>query len=139
MHQISHRRFNRTSSHRKALLQSLVNALITHEQIETTEHKAKDLRGVVERLITRAKVDTLANRRLVYDRLRDRDIVQKLFTDLGPHFNARTGGYTRVLKTGFRAGDAASMAVIQLVDREDKIRAIKNKHKEFNRKEEVAA
>lgn len=124
-HQRAHRRFNRTSSHRKAMLSSLTNALLQHEQIETTEEKAKDLRGVVERLITRAKVDSVANRRLVSSKIGNDKNVVKLFTDIGPHFKERAGGYTRVLKTRFRDGDAASMAVIQLVDRGSKIMALK--------------
>lgn len=126
-HRKSMRRFNRTGSHRKAMLQSLANALIHHEQIETTEAKAKDLRRVVEKLVSKAKKDSVANRRLVFSKLRNRDNVTKLFNDLGKHFDGRHGGYTRVLKMGYRAGDAAPTAIIQFVDRDDQIQAIKDK------------
>ena len=106
-----------SSSHHKANMQNLASALFRHELIKTTLAKAKALRRVAEPLITRAKTDNLANRRLVFARLRDRDMVTKLFTDLGPRYKARPGGYTRVLRCGFRAGDAAPMAYIELVDR----------------------
>lgn len=111
------RKLNRTSSHRKAMLQNMMNSLIEHEAIKTTVPKAKELRRVVEPMITLAKVDTVANRRLAFNRLRDRDSVTKLFNDLGPRFNARPGGYTRILKMGFRVGDNAPMALVELVDR----------------------
>ncbi len=111
------RKLNRTSAHRKALLQNLMNALIEHEAIKTTLPKAKELRRVVEPMITLAKVDTVANRRLAFDRLRDRDIVTKLFNVLGPRFAKRPGGYTRILKMGFRVGDNAPMAYVELVER----------------------
>ena len=111
------RKLNRTSAHRKALLQNLMNALIEHEAIKTTLPKAKELRRVVEPMITLAKVDTVANRRLAFDRLRDRDSVTKLFNVLGPRFAKRPGGYTRILKMGFRVGDNAPMAYVELVDR----------------------
>jgi large subunit ribosomal protein L17 len=106
-----------SSSHHKANMQNLAAALFRHELIKTTLAKAKALRRVAEPLITRAKNDTLANRRLVFARLRDRDMVGKLFADLGPRYKARAGGYTRVLRCGFRAGDSAPMAYIELVDR----------------------
>ena len=111
------RKLNRTSAHRKALLQNLMNALIEHEAIKTTLPKAKELRRVVEPMITLAKVDTVANRRLAFDRLRDRDSVTKLFNVLGPRFAKRPGGYTRILKMGFRVGDNAPMAYVELVER----------------------
>ena len=111
------RKLNRTSSHRKAMLQNMMNSLIEHEAIKTTVPKAKELRRVIEPMITLAKVDTVANRRLAFNRLRDRDSVTKLFNDLGPRFNARPGGYTRILKMGFRVGDNAPMALVELVDR----------------------
>ena len=110
------RKLNRTSSHRLAMLQNMMNALLQHEAIKTTVPKAKELRRVVEPMITLAKVDTVANRRLAFDRLRDRAMVTKLFNDLGPRFNARPGGYTRILKMGFRVGDNAPMALVELVD-----------------------
>jgi large subunit ribosomal protein L17 len=106
-----------SSSHHKANMQNLAAALFRHELIKTTLAKAKTLRRVAEPLITRAKADTLANRRLVFARLRDRDMVTKLFVELGPRYKARAGGYTRVLRCGFRAGDSAPMAYIELVDR----------------------
>ena len=106
-----------SSSHHKANMQNLASALFTHELIKTTLAKAKALRKVAEPLITRAKTDNLANRRLVFARLRDRDSVTKLFAELGPRYKARAGGYTRVLRCGFRAGDSAPMAYIELVDR----------------------
>lgn len=111
------RKLNRTSAHRKALLQNLMNALIEHEAIKTTLPKAKELRRVVEPMITLAKVDTVANRRLAFDRLRDRNSVTKLFNVLGPRFAKRPGGYTRILKMGFRVGDNAPMAYVELVER----------------------
>jgi len=111
------RKLNRTSAHRQAMLRNMMNSLLTHEAIKTTVPKAKELRRVVERMITLAKVDSVANRRLAFDRLRDRDVVTKLFNDVGPRFNARPGGYTRILKMGFRVGDNAPMAYIELVDR----------------------
>ena len=111
------RKLNRTSSHRLAMLRNMMNSLLTHEVIETTVPKAKELRRVVEPMITLAKEPTLANRRLAFDRLRDRDVVVKLFNELGPRFKARPGGYTRILKMGFRVGDNAPMALVELVDR----------------------
>jgi len=111
------RKLNRTSSHRLAMLRNMMNSLFTHEAIRTTLPKAKELRRVAEPMITLAKVATVANRRLAFDRLRDRDVVTKLFNELGPRYQARPGGYLRILKFGFRQGDAAPMALIELVDR----------------------
>jgi len=111
------RKLNRTSSHRLAMLRNMCNSLITHEAIKTTVPKAKELRRVVEPLITLAKEATVANRRLAFARLRDRDVVVKLFNELGPRYAARPGGYTRILKMGFRVGDNAPMAYVELVDR----------------------
>ena len=111
------RKLNRTSSHRQAMLRNMANSLIEHEAIKTTVPKAKELRRVVEPLITLGKKPSLANRRLAFDRLRNRDSVTKLFAELGPRFQTRPGGYTRILKFGFRVGDNAPMALIELVDR----------------------
>jgi large subunit ribosomal protein L17 len=111
------RKLNRTSSHRLAMLQNMMNSLIEHEVIKTTVPKAKELRRVIEPMITLAKKPTLANKRLAFDRLRDRNSVVKLFAELGPRYNARPGGYTRILKMGFRVGDNAPMALVELVDR----------------------
>jgi large subunit ribosomal protein L17 len=116
-HGLGLRKLNRTSSHRLAMLRNMMNSLIEHEVIKTTVPKAKELRRVVEPMITLAKVATVANRRLAFDRLRDRDSVVKLFNVLGPRFNARPGGYTRIMKMGFRVGDNAPMCIIELVDR----------------------
>lgn len=117
-HRKSGRKLNRTSSHRRAMFRNMATALLKHEQITTTLPKAKDLRGVVERLITLAKEDKLANRRQAYGYIQDDAIVRKLFETIGPRYADRPGGYTRVLKAGFRHGDAAAMAVIELVDRD---------------------
>ena len=111
------RKLNRTSEHRQAMLRNMMNSLLTHEAIKTTLPKAKELRRVVEPMITLAKEDTLANKRLAFNRLRDRDVVVKLFAEIGPRYKARPGGYTRILKMGFRAGDNAPMAYVELVDR----------------------
>ncbi|HEY9223922.1 MULTISPECIES: 50S ribosomal protein L17 [Variovorax] len=111
------RKLNRTSSHRLAMLQNMMNSLIEHEVIKTTVPKAKELRRVIEPMITLAKKPTLANKRLAFDRLRSRDSVVKLFAELGPRYNTRPGGYTRILKMGFRVGDNAPMALVELVDR----------------------
>jgi large subunit ribosomal protein L17 len=111
------RKLNRTSSHRLAMLRNMMNSLIQHEVIKTTLPKAKELRRVVEPMITLAKEPTLANKRLAFDRLRDRDMVVKLFAEIGPRYKARPGGYTRILKMGFRVGDNAPMALVELVDR----------------------
>jgi len=111
------RKLNRTSAHRQAMLRNMMNSLIEHEAIKTTLPKAKELRRVIEPMITLAKVDSVANRRLAFARLRDDASVAKLFADLGPRFKARPGGYTRILKMGFRVGDNAPMAFVELLDR----------------------
>jgi large subunit ribosomal protein L17 len=111
------RKLNRTTSHRLAMLRNMSNSLLRHELIRTTLPKAKELRRVVEPLITLGKEPTLANRRLAFARLRDRDVVVKLFAELGPRYKARHGGYTRILKFGFRVGDNAPLALMELVDR----------------------
>ena len=116
-HRLAHRKLNRTSSHRAALLRNLTNALLRHEVIRTTLPKAKELRRVAEPMITLAKTPSLANRRLAFSRLRDREMVVKLFDELGPRFSARNGGYLRILKFGFRPGDNAPMALVEMVDR----------------------
>ena len=116
-HKMSGRTFGRTSSHRKATMQAIAVALFEHELIKTTLPKAKELRRLAEPLITRAKEDSLHNRRLAFSRLRDRDAVTKLFNELGPRYKTRPGGYLRILKCGFRAGDDAPMAYVELVDR----------------------
>ena len=113
------RKLNRTSSHRLAMFRNMAVALLTHEAIKTTLPKAKELRRVVEPLITLGKTPTLANKRLAFARLRDRDAVVKLFDDIGPRFANRNGGYTRVLKMGYRQGDNAPMAYMELVERPD--------------------
>ena len=111
------RKLNRTSAHRKAMFQNMMNSLIAHEAIKTTVPKAKELRSIIEPMITLAKVDSVANRRLAFARLRDNASVAKLFNELGPRFKARPGGYTCILKMGFRQGDNAPMAYVELVDR----------------------
>jgi large subunit ribosomal protein L17 len=111
------RKLNRTSSHRLAMLRNMSNSLLRHELIKTTLPKAKELRRVVEPLITLAKEPTLANRRLAFNRLRDREIVVKLFNELGPRYKTRPGGYLRILKAGFRVGDNAPLALVELMDR----------------------
>lgn len=116
-HRKSGRHLNRTSAHRNAMFRNMAVSLFRHEQIKTTLPKAKELRRIAEPLITLAKTPTLANRRLAYDRLRDRGIVSKLFDDLGVRFKNRPGGYLRILKCGFRTGDNALMAYVQLTDR----------------------
>lgn len=116
-HNKSGRRLGRNSSHRKAMYRNMAASLVHHETIKTTVPKAKELRRVIEPLITLAKVDGVANRRLAFSRLRDKVAVGKLFTDLGPRFKARPGGYLRILKLGPRPGDAAPMAIVQLVDK----------------------
>ncbi|MDD9823556.1 MAG: 50S ribosomal protein L17 [Gammaproteobacteria bacterium] len=117
-HRKAGRRLSRTSAHRKAMFANMAASLFRHEQIKTTLPKAKELRRVAEPLITLAKTASVANRRIAFARLRERDIVTKLFDDLGPHFAERPGGYLRILKCGYRAGDRAPMAIVQLVDRE---------------------
>jgi large subunit ribosomal protein L17 len=118
-HRNSNRKLNRTSSHRQAMFRNMATSLLRHEIIKTTLPKAKELRRVAEPLITLGKTATLANRRLAFARLRDRDIVGKLFNELGPRYLARQGGYLRILKCGFRNGDNAPMALVELVDRPD--------------------
>lgn len=116
-HRKSGRHLNRTSSHRQAMFKNMAASLMRHEIIKTTLPKAKELRRVIEPLITLAKEDTVARRRLAFARLRDKEMVSKLFNELGPRYQDRPGGYTRVLKCGFRHGDAAPLAIIELVDR----------------------
>ena len=111
------RKLNRTSSHRLAMLRNMTNSLFTHEAIKTTLPKAKELRRVAEPLITLGKIPTLSNRRLAFDRLRDKEVVYKLFNELGPRYAKRPGGYLRILKFGFRIGDNAPMALVELMDR----------------------
>lgn len=130
-HRQSNRKLNRTTSHRLAMLRNMANSLLQHEVIKTTLPKAKELRRVAEPLITLGKTPTLANRRLAFNRTRDRDIVTKLFGELGPRYKARNGGYLRILKFGFRQGDNAPMALVELVDRPEV--------KEESAKEEKAA
>ena len=116
-HRKAGRHLNRTSSHRNAMLQNMTNSLFRHELIKTTLPKAKELRRVAEPLITMAKQDSVHKRRLAFSRLRDKEIVGKLFNELGPRYKTRPGGYLRVLKCGYRAGDNAPMAYVELVDR----------------------
>jgi large subunit ribosomal protein L17 len=118
-HRKSGRHLNRTSSHRQAMFRNMACSLFEHELIKTTVPKAKELRRVAEPLITMAKVDNVAKRRLAFARLRSDAVVGKLFTELGPRYQARPGGYLRILKCGFRAGDKAPMAYVELVDRPD--------------------
>jgi len=117
------RKLNRTSSHRLAMLRNMTVSLLRHEEISTTLPKAKELRRVVEPMITLGKKPSLANRRLAFDRLRDRGIVAKLFDDLGPRYAKRNGGYLRILKTGFRKGDNAPLALVSLMDRAEQAAA----------------
>jgi large subunit ribosomal protein L17 len=116
-HRLGLRKLNVTSSHRLAMLRNMTNSLLKHEVIKTTLPKAKELRRVVEPMITLGKVATVANRRLAFNRLRDRDMVTKLFNELGPRYAKRNGGYLRILKYGFRQGDNAPMALVELMDR----------------------
>ncbi|ORU90156.1 MAG: 50S ribosomal protein L17 [Cycloclasticus sp. symbiont of Poecilosclerida sp. M] len=116
-HQKSGRQLNRNSSHRKAMFKNMANSLIQHEVIRTTVPKAKQLRRFIEPIITASKIDSVAKRRLIFSRLRDRDSVTKLFNNLAPKYKERPGGYLRILKCGFRPGDAAPMAYVELVDR----------------------
>jgi large subunit ribosomal protein L17 len=116
-HRLGLRKLNRTSSHRLAMLRNMTNSLLKHEVITTTLPKAKELRRVVEPMITLGKIATVANRRLAFNRLRDRDMVTKLFNELGPRYAKRNGGYLRILKHGFRQGDNAPMALVELMDR----------------------
>ena len=116
-HRQSGRQLNRNSSHRKAMFRNMATSLLEHELIKTTVPKAKELRRVAEPLITLAKKDSVANRRLAFDRLRDKAVVGKLFSELGPRYQERPGGYIRILKCGYRTGDKAPMAYVELVDR----------------------
>jgi large subunit ribosomal protein L17 len=118
-HRQSNRKLNRTTSHRLAMFRNMSNSLLKHEVIKTTLPKAKELRRFVEPLITLGKEPTLSNHRLAFDRLRDREMVMKLFGELGPRYKTRPGGYLRILKYGFRVGDNAPMALVELVDRPD--------------------
>ena len=122
-HRNSGRKLNRTTAHREAMLRNMAVSLLRHEELKTTLPKAKELRRVAEPLITLAKTPSVANRRLAFSRLRDRAVVGKLFDDLGERFKTRPGGYLRILKYGFRAGDAAPMALVQLVERSPAVRA----------------
>ena len=117
-HRYSGRKLNKTSSHKRAMFRNMTASLVEHELIKTTVPKAKELRRFAEPLITLAKDDSVANRRLVFDRLRNKEAVGKLFTDLGPRYQERPGGYLRILKCGLRTGDNAPMAYVELVDRE---------------------
>jgi len=125
-HRQSGRKLNRNSSSRKAMFRNMAASLLRHELIKTTLPKAKELRRVAEPLITISKSDSVANRRLAFDRLRDRDVVTKLFNELGPRYENRPGGYLRILKCGFRTGDKAPMAYVELVDRPEGIEAVED-------------
>jgi large subunit ribosomal protein L17 len=120
-HRQGYRKLNRTSSHRMAMLRNMTNSLLKHEVIKTTLPKAKELRRVAERIITLGKKPSLANRRLAFSRLRDREMVVKLFDELGPRYQNRNGGYLRILKFGFRQGDNAPVALVELLDRPEKM------------------
>ncbi len=122
-HRLGLRKLNRTSSHRLAMLRNMTVSLLRHETIKTTLPKAKELRRVVEPIITLGKKPSLANRRLAFDRLRDREIVVKLFDEIGPRYAARNGGYLRILKCGFRDGDNAPMAFVELLDQPEVVEA----------------
>jgi large subunit ribosomal protein L17 len=132
------RKLNRTTSHRLAMFRNMANSLLTHEQITTTLPKAKELRRVVEPMITLGKSASLANRRLAYNRLRDHDTVSKLFAELGPRYAKRKGGYLRILKSGFRKGDNAPMALVSLLDRPDLADAPAKGEEKKAEKKEVA-
>ena len=118
-HKYSGRKFNRTSSHRAAMFKNMMASLIEHEEIKTTVPKAKELRGFVERLITISKIDTVAKRRIVFSRIRSKEAVAKLFNELGPRFKERPGGYLRIIKMGYRPGDSAPMALIEMVSKNE--------------------
>lgn len=133
-HGLKGRKLNRTSAHRKALFANLSNALIANELIKTTLPKAKDLRPFVEKIITLAKTDSLANRKQALAILKDEALVNKLFSDIGPRIKARNGGYTRIMKFGFRTGDKAPMAIIELVDRADAESPVASEVKETKKK-----
>lgn len=143
-HRHSGRQLNRNSSHRKAMFRNMCNSLVDHEIIRTTVPKAKELRGFIEPLITLAKEDSVANRRLAFNRLRDHASVKKLFDEIGPRYKKRPGGYTRVLKAGFRPGDNAPIGIIELVDRPipeevDEPEAVENDAAVTEEKQEAAA
>ena len=133
------RKLNRTTSHRLAMFRNMAVALLTHEQVKTTAPKAKELRRVVEPMITLGKSATLANRRLAYSRLRDHDTVSKLFGELGPRYAKRNGGYLRILKSGFRKGDNAPMALVTLMDRVEQAAAGQGEAKKGEKKEAAKA
>jgi large subunit ribosomal protein L17 len=128
------RKLNRTTSHRLAMLRNMTNSLLKHETITTTLPKAKELRRVVEPMITLGKKPSLANRRLAFDRLRDREIVTKLFDELGPRYGKRNGGYLRILKKGFRQGDNAPLALVMLMDQADGVEEAPEKLKKAEKK-----
>ena len=132
------RKLNRTSSHRLAMFRNMAASLLRHEAIQTTLPKAKELRRVVEPMITLGKKASLANRRLAFDRLRDRDIVEKLFDDLGPRYAKRNGGYLRILKMGFRNGDNAPMALVTLMDRSEEPAESKGEEKKKGEQKKAA-
>ena len=132
------RKLNRTTSHRLAMFRNMMNSLLAHEEIKTTLPKAKELRRVVEPMITLGKTATLANRRLAYNRLRDNATVAKLFAELGPRYAKRKGGYLRILKSGFRKGDNAPMALVSLLDRPD-LAAGQGEEKKTEKKEAAKA
>ena len=132
------RKLNRTSSHRLAMLRNMTVSLLRHEEIKTTLPKAKELRRVAEPMITLGKKPSLANRRLAFDRLRDRDIVEKLFGDLGPRYAKRNGGYLRILKMGFRNGDNAPMALVSLMDRPEQAPEAKTDDKKKSEEKKAA-
>lgn len=125
-HRHSGRQLNRNSSHRKAMFRNMVNSLVEHELIKTTLPKAKELRRFAEPLITLGKTDSLSNRRLAFDRTRSKEVVGKLFNDLGPRYQERPGGYIRILKAGYRTGDKAPMAYVELVDRPADFEAVED-------------
>ena len=137
-HRLGLRKLNRTSSHRLAMLRNMTVSLLKHEAIKTTLPKAKELRRVAEPIITLGKDPTLANKRLAFNRLRDREMVVKLFDELGPRYKARNGGYLRILKFGFRQGDNAPMALVELVDRPDAVEDEGDTKKKSSKKKEAA-
>jgi large subunit ribosomal protein L17 len=137
-HRKTGRRFSRDSGHRQAMFSNLAASLIKHEQIVTTLAKAKDLRRVMDKYITLAKRGDLNSRRLAASRMRDEDMVKKLFDTLGPRYKARSGGYTRVLKAGYRYGDSAPVAVIELVDRDESVKGVEDKARSEAMKEAAA-
>jgi large subunit ribosomal protein L17 len=138
-HRVGHRKLQRTSSHRAAMFRNMAVSLLKHEEISTTLPKAKELRRVVEPMITLGKTATLANRRLAYDRLRDHGTVSKLFAELGPRYAKRKGGYLRILKSGFRKGDNAPMALVSLLDRPDLSAATPAEEKKAEKKDAAKA